>query len=113
MELMLWFRDHAAPEQVIGASDREMILLIPAIARAYTYIPGPSRSYSNNQIEAARRRELQSLLRDSVPTTLSGRLDYLVLPVDAAEPPGLTARFPGAHLIHSNGKYRLMMLHKG
>ena len=60
--LLTWVRSHILTGQVIGTSNPELILLIPALTGNYTYVPSGLRSLTQSQEIVNRYDEIACLL---------------------------------------------------
>ncbi len=61
-EVLAWARSHIAPNQVIGTTEPELILLIPALTTDYTYVPSGLRSLTPTREIIARYDQLACLI---------------------------------------------------
>ena len=62
MALLTWVRSHSLAGQVIGTSDAELILLIPALTGDYTYVPSGLRSLTESREIVDRYDQIACLL---------------------------------------------------
>lgn len=61
IEMMQWVRSYLPPETVVGSSDPDLILLIPALTSDYTYVPSGLRSLTPTDEILRRYFELSQL----------------------------------------------------
>ncbi|HEY7209093.1 MAG TPA: hypothetical protein VH477_02375 [Bryobacteraceae bacterium] len=60
--LLVWIRRNLAPDQVIGTTNPELILLIPALTSEYTYVPSGLRSLTSRPEIVDRYYEMACIL---------------------------------------------------
>ncbi len=104
IQLLTWIRTNLPPQQVIGTSDPDLILLIPAITPDFTYIPSNMRTLTSPAEITVRQAELETFLNAPASAPPAHRLDYVIVP--AAQPGRAVYSNRTWKLIPSGGLFR-------